>query len=214
MANSPKNRDLGNLHKAVGEAISMWATIELQLHQLFSISLTLVAMQPGGGFSYDNTVTSSVLDSIDGFRGKLLMIDAALAGALGGLDAEADQLLNDWAVERKKINNLHGNRNALAHWRALRIVNADGSIKKFVIQSPTLKGAGGEGATETDVQCWANSFREAANRLAGLVTRLASHRGLQRTHLERAASQIQCCLPDDPTLLEFLKHELTEHLKP
>src|SRR5438045_2371002 len=99
-----ENKDIPLLYETVGVALSNWVRIEIQLHQLFGIGLSLVVMQPGGGFSYDGAITSAVLDSIDGFRAKLLMIDAGLGAALGDLDEEATAILNEWAVERRNIN--------------------------------------------------------------------------------------------------------------
>ena len=212
MNQTPKNKSLDGLYMAVGSAISNWTRIEIQLHQLFTICLAFIPMQCGGGFSINAPGPGAVLDAIDGFRGKLLMIDAAMEAALDGIDAEGVAILNDWSVERKKINALHGNRNALAHWTASRHTNRDGSTKEVRLEPPYYSSDNHQGVRETDVQQWEQCFTEASYRLAVLVERLASHRGLQRKHLEQVASQIRCTYLSDPTLLEFLKHELSGHL--
>lgn len=211
MNQTPKNKSLDGLYRAVGSAISNWTRIEIQLHQLFTICLSFIPMQCGGGFSVNAPAPGAVLDAIDGFRGRLLMIDAAIEAALGALDTEATAILNDWAIERKKINILHGNRNALAHWSASRHTNRDGSTKEVRLEPPYYSSDDHQGVRETDIQQWEQCFTEASYRLAVLVERLASHQGLQRKHLEQVASQIRCTYLTDPTLREFLIQQLSEH---
>ncbi|MBM3562524.1 MAG: hypothetical protein FJX48_05060 [Alphaproteobacteria bacterium] len=208
----PQNRDLPKLYEAVGSAISQWSFIELQLYQVFTVCLTLTAMQPGGGFSVDNRVPNAVLDSIEGFRGKLNMIDAAMLAALKGLDDEAIALLRDWAVLKGKVNDLHWNRNALAHWTGWREAKPDGTTAKAYIAPHPFASNDHPRATKTDIDQWAVRFRETGIKLSELVERLASHQGLQHTHVARVASQVLCTLPGDLRLLESLKQELSGHL--
>lgn len=165
----PQNRDLPKLYEAVGSAISRWAFIELQLYQVFAVCLTLTALQPGGGFSVDNRIPNAVLDSIEGFRGKLNMIDAAMLAALTGLDDQAVVLLRDWAVLRDKVNGLHWNRNALAHWTARREAKADGTTVKAYIAPHPFASNDHPGATKTDIDQWAASFRETGIKLSELA---------------------------------------------
>lgn len=165
-------------------------------------------MQPGGGFSSGNA-PFAVLDAVDGFRAKLLMIDAALSTALNGLDSEAQSILNEWAKERKKVTSLHGNRSSLAHWTVARQV--DFNQRTRVVLRPPIYSSRmhPEGYTETDIRGWEEAFKGAATRLEGLVARLASHQGLQRKFLAQAASQIRCSLPASQPLLEYLECELS-----
>jgi hypothetical protein len=215
MADTPKNSSLDDLYKAVGHAISNWSHVELQLYQIFAIATGLTAMQPGGGYSTNNEIGIAVLDSVDGWRAKLQMVSAALQAALANLDDEARNILNTWAIEQVTINALHGNRSKLAHWRAETIGRPKPQTgTRMVRLAPPFFSKKLNGVWETDIVSWGAEFTEAAKRLSRLAGRLASHRGLQRKFVEQVASQVLCNLPDDPTLLEFLKQQLSGHLKP
>jgi hypothetical protein len=108
--------EIAAMYTAIGSALSNWTRVEIWLYQIFSASLTLTIMQPGGGWSADTRTPTAVPDAIDGFRSKILMIDGALKAALGDLDDEAISILNDWAKESRKVQSLHtGSRNRLAH---------------------------------------------------------------------------------------------------
>lgn len=213
MSDAPKNQDIDRLYTAIGSAISNWTRVEIQLYQLFAISLSMTVMQ-NGGFSIASYTPNAVLDSIDSFRGKLLMIDAALSTALADLDKEATAILNDWAKERHKTNALHRNRSRLAHWSVATKFGFDKGVGGPVLVPPSYSSNGHQGITETDVRDWEKAFSEAANRLSALVARLASHRGLQHKFLRQVASQVRCTLPADATNLEFLKRELEVDPKP
>lgn len=200
------------MHRAVGAALTDWTYIELQLHQIFAVCMSLTAMQPGGGFSADHRIQHAVLDAIDGFRGKLCMIDAALQVALEGLDEDAASILRDWVGLRKKVNALHRNRNALAHWSVCRWANQDGSTLRVVLAPQPYETNQHQGVAETDVGEWGRAFRSTGQRIGVFVERLASHRGLQIRHLANVTGQVRCTLPSDSTLLDFLKRELSDQL--
>lgn len=212
MTDAPKNESLDGLYMSVGRAISNWAAVENQLYQIFSVSTSLIAMQPGGGWSADLTIPSAVLEAIDGFQGKLLMIRAALSAALRDLDADAVGLLADGLAEIDCARTMHGNRNKLAHWTAMAQTHPKTQKKRFALAPPHFSSKDHKGVIETDINQWSDNFIEANQRLSKYVERLASHRGLQYRHLELATSQVQCSLPDDPTLLEHLKQQLSDYL--
>jgi hypothetical protein len=197
---------------SVGRAISNWAAVENQLYQIFNVSTSLVVMQPGGGWSADLTIPSAVLEAIDGFHGKLLMIRSALSAALRDLDATAVGLLADGIAEIDCARALHGKRNKLAHWTATVQTNPGTQKKRFALAPPHFSAKDHKGVIETDINQWSDNFIEANRRLSKYVERLASHRGLQCRHLELATSQVRCTLPDDPTLLEHLKQQLSGYL--
>lgn len=84
------------MYTAIGSALSNWTRVEIQLYQIFGAVHVLTIMQAGGGFSSDMRTPYAVLEAIDGFRAKILMIDSALKSALGDLDDEARGILRDW----------------------------------------------------------------------------------------------------------------------
>lgn len=208
MNKDSKNNSLPEIYQAVGSALSNWTRVETQLYQIFNISLNLVVMQPGGGFSMGGEVPTAVLDSVDGFRAKMEMINAAINSALDGLDEAATGILNDWAKAQTRVNSLHRSRSRLAHWT----VSArwkDGARHKVRLMPPHYSAQEHEGLSETDIAGMERAFIEAQDQLADIAHRLASHSGLQRRFVQLAASQIQCCLPGDPSLLEYLKQQLS-----
>ena len=198
------------MYSAIGSAISNWTRVEIQLYQLFGISLSLTVMQQGG-FSGPSPTATAVLEVIDSFRGKVLMIDAAITEALYPADDDAVEILNLWAKESRGLSSLHGNRSKLAHWTVAQEVR--NMVPYRVILRPpiySMKPAiGHQGFIESDVRGWEKSFIEAAHRLSEVVERLASHQGLQRKFVRQMANQVRIRLPYDPSLLEFAIHELT-----
>jgi hypothetical protein len=212
MSGAPKNESLDALYMAVGRAISKWAAVENQLYHMFAITTSLVAMQPGGGWSADLTIPSAVLEAIDGFQGKLNMIRASLRAALRDLDPAADALLRDGLAEIEAVRALQGNRNKLAHWSAQRATTHPTGKLRPILAPPPFSSNDHQGVVETDIDQWSANFVQANRRLAEYVERLASHRGLQGKHLELTASQVRCTLPSDRTLLERLKQQLSDYL--
>lgn len=202
-----KAEQINAIYTAVGSALSNWTRVEIQLYQIFSAALTLTIMQPGGGYSVGSPTPAAVLDAIDGFRAKILMIDKALTSALSDLDEEAVAILNDWARESRKVTTLHNNsRSRLAHWTVASGF-AEGASVRLI--PPSYSAREHQGITLTDIQQCEVAFIDAQDRLLDIVGRLTSHRGLQRKFLRQVASQVRCTLPGDPTAIEFLKHELS-----
>lgn len=207
MSEPSKAEEIKAIHTAIGSALSNWTRVEIQLYQIFSASLTLTIMQPGGGYSSDARIPVAVLDAIDGFRSKILMIDKALTSALGDLDDTATSILNDWAKEKEKVQRLHtGSRSRLAHWTVASGFPEGAQVR---LVPPSYSTREHQGITLTDIQQCEAAFVEAQNRLISIVERLTSHQGLQRKFLRQVASQVRCTLPGDQTAIEFLKRELS-----
>jgi hypothetical protein len=206
----PKNNSIPGMHEAIGSAISSWTKIENNLYQIFAVCLSLV-IHHNGAFTIETQTPAAVLDAIDGFRGKLRMIDAAIANAIPWHDAESVAIRNDWAAERDRVSGLHTNRNSLAHWTVFQNYNGKGP-NKVILMPPQHGLPTAEGVVRTDVERWQEGFLECAGRLGKIVMRLAEHKALQRRFVQLTANQIRNTLPDDPTLLEYLKQQLSEHL--
>lgn len=208
MVSDHAETNLRALRVAIATGISAWAAVENQLHQLFGIATSLVVMQPGGGYSYDTTVPSAVLDSIDGFYAKILMIDAALTASLTNLDEAAAAIQSDWRAERTRVRALHRNRNRLAHWGAHIRISLETGHEMALLTPPQYSSHQHQGVTQKDIEQWTENFHSENQRLGELAERLASHRGLQERHLARTAEQLRVCLPDDEYLLAFLQGKL------
>lgn len=210
MSVDPKNNSISEMYQAIGCAISQWTRVEIQLYQIFSICLSLTVMQKGGGFSIGSPAPAAVLDAIDGFRPKLMMIDAALRTSLGN-DPESKVILNEWADEKTSVNGLHGNRSKLAHWTVSQHFNHRGP-DRVLLTPPPYSSRQHNGVMRSDVLRWEQNFEDAVARLGRIVERLTRHAVLQRRHVEQMASQVRALLPDDTSLLESLKQQLSDCL--
>lgn len=194
------------MYTAIGSALSNWTRVEIQLYQIFGAAHVLTIMQAGGGFSSDMRTPYAVLDAIDGFRAKILMIDSALESALGDLDEEAHDILNDWAKTAEKVQSLHNKcRNCLAHWTVASGF-AEGAQVRLI--PPPYSKRKHQGVSMTDIRNWEAAFIAAADRLVDIVSRLTSHQGLQRKLVMQTIEQVRIAVPGNSPLMEFLRREL------
>lgn len=200
-----KTEQIEAMYTAIGSALSNWTRVEIQLYQIFGSVHVLTIMQAGGGFSSDMRTPYAVLDAIDGFRAKILMIDSALKSALGDLDDEARGILRDWDKAAKKVKDLHKNRNCLAHWTVASVL-AKGAQVRLI--PPSYSNREHEGVSITDIRNWEPTFLDAADRLMDIVSRLTSHQGLQRKLVMQTIEQVRIAVPGNSPLMEFLRREL------
>lgn len=104
----------------VGEAISEWSFVELSLCNLFTICLTPTSTNPNTDYQpveyTDFQVPTAIFYSVENFRGKLGMLDAALCARVPDSGQQAVDIRNEWSKLREKIRKLSLKRNKLAHW--------------------------------------------------------------------------------------------------
>lgn len=104
----------------VGRAITQWSFVEQTLCNLFTICVTPCPTRPGpdGGFVslIDSEVPTAIFYSIESFRGKLGLVDAALRARIKESGAWAEEIRADWARLHDKTRKLSLKRNYLAHW--------------------------------------------------------------------------------------------------
>ena len=202
-----KTEQIDAIHSAIGSALSNWTRIEIQLYQIFGAVHVLTIMQAGGGFSSDMRTPYAVLDAIDGFRLKILMIDSALKSALGDLDDEARGILRDWAKVAEKVQSLHNTcRNRLAHWTVASGFAEGAQVR---LTPPPYSNRKHQGVSITDIRNGEAAFIAAADRLWDILSRLTSHQGLQRKLALQTVEQVRIALPDNSPLIEFLRRELS-----
>lgn len=105
----------------VGRAISQWSMVELSLCNIFTVCVTSCPSRtaaPDGGFVslMDSNVPTAVFYSVENFRGKLGLVDAALTARVYENGQWAQTIRSDWATLREKVRKLSRKRNELAHW--------------------------------------------------------------------------------------------------
>jgi hypothetical protein len=104
----------------VGRAITEWSFVEQALCNIFVICVTPCPSRPdpeGGRISMlDSAVPTAVFYSVENFRGKLGMVDAALLARVSETGDWAKQIRATWARYQDKTRKLSLKRNRLAHW--------------------------------------------------------------------------------------------------
>lgn len=195
------------MYSAIGSALSNWTRVEIQLYQIFGAVHVLTIMQAGGGFSSDMRTPYAVLDAIDGFRAKILMIDSAIKSALGDLDDEARGILRDWDKQASKVKSLHARcRNRLAHWTVASGFSEGAHVRLI---PPPYSNREHQGVSITDIRDGEEAFIAAADRLVDILSRLTSHQGLQTKLALQMIEQVRIALPGNSPLIELLRRELS-----
>lgn len=122
---SPINADEATeqMFALVGRTITQWSFVEQALCNIFTICVTPCPARLGldGGYTsfLDSQVPEAIFYSIESFRGKLALVDAALLARVSDYGGWADELRNDWARLREKTRKLSHKRNRLAHWTVI-----------------------------------------------------------------------------------------------
>lgn len=167
----------------VGRAITAWSFVELSLCNIFTICVTPcpVRRDPEGGIvsMLDSTVPTNIFYSVENFRGKLGLVDAALQGRVSDHEQWALDVRNDWAKLHDKTRRLSLKRNKLAHWTVVPAFQDDDQFREARLMPPYGSPA------------W---WRETGLRPPGNFLR-----PMQLVHLERAFKLI------DEKLYHFYK---------
>ena len=125
---------------AIGRAITQWSFVEQSLHNIFTVCVTSCPSRPdvNGGFIsiIDGQVPSAVFYSIESFRGKLGLVDAALRARVYDNGAWANKIREDWSKLHDKTRKLSGKRNRLAHWTATPAFQDDDKFHEARLMPP------------------------------------------------------------------------------
>jgi len=104
----------------VGRAITQWSYVEQNLCSIFTICTSHVVPMREGGLHYlDFQVPNAVFYSVENFRSKLGLVDAALINRALGQEPWAVEAREEWAKLQQKVRKLSLKRNRLAHWTVL-----------------------------------------------------------------------------------------------
>lgn len=104
----------------VGRAITQWSFVEERLCSIFTVCTSIVAARPNSGIEYlDSQVPMEIFYSIENFRSKLGLVDAALTSRISMSSPRADDVLVEWGRLKDKTRKLSLKRNKLAHWMVL-----------------------------------------------------------------------------------------------
>jgi hypothetical protein len=107
----------------VGRAITRWSLVEQTLSNIFTLCVAPFGARIGPDDVYisylDHEVPTAIFYSIESFRGKLGLVDAALLARIKDHGTWADNIRSDWARLHDKTRRLSLKRNRLAHWTVL-----------------------------------------------------------------------------------------------
>lgn len=113
----------------VGRTISEWSMVELSLCNIFTVCITPCPAREVNGNAFvsfiDWEVPCAIFYSVENFRGKLSLIDAALTSRIKEQGEWANHLREEWARLREKVRKLSLKRNQLAHWTVAPAIPAD-----------------------------------------------------------------------------------------
>jgi hypothetical protein len=121
MAGDDNGRDpTEQMFALVGRAITQWSFVEAKLCAIYMVCAGTVDARPRGGLEYiDSQVPTAVFYSVENFRGKLALVDAAISNRFIRWMPGAEEIAVDWTKLRDKARKLSLKRNRLAHWTVL-----------------------------------------------------------------------------------------------
>lgn len=123
----------------VGEAISEWSFVEQTLCSVLTICVTSCPAKPekeGTTYTLDGEVTTAIFYSVENFRGKLKMVDAALRTRVRDHEDWGKAVLADWGKLHVKVRNLSLKRNRLAHWTVTPAWHRDEEFVEAALMPP------------------------------------------------------------------------------
>lgn len=189
-----KDKSLGETREMlalVGEAISEWSFVELSLCNLFTICVTPTSSHPDDDAQavvyIDFQVPTAIFYSVENFRSKLRMVDAALEARISGSDERSVELRTDWAALSKKTRKLSLKRNRLAHWTVTPAYYDDGISNPAKLMPPygspgwwseTGSNPPGKHMSSKEVNDIVLAFSELDEKLRSFYKGLASERVL------------------------------------
>lgn len=178
---------------AVGRAITQWSFAEHALCNIFiacsAASSSRIAQDDDddGSTSWiDHQVPTAVFHSVENFRGKLKLIDAALLARVPDYEPWGIELREDWARLREKARKLSLKRNRLAHWTVIPAV-ADETFYDAKLMPPygspgwweeTAFRPAGNSLTRSQVEHLEYAYYLLEIRLRGFWRKLAQSREL------------------------------------
>jgi hypothetical protein len=200
----------------IGKAITNWSFVEEQLCHVFEICAGPVSTRPDGGHWFLDSVPSAVFYSVENFRGKLSLIDAALNARAAGPWDWAQEIRADWARLRDKARKLSLKRNKLAHWTVLPGYDYEGTIPPRLVPpigSPNYYRATGlSGKLTLQLQHLSHlnhAFFLLQQKIRDFTVCLGRREELFDKYVEQLAHQVRSHCHSDPSRAERLERALS-----
>lgn len=203
----------------IGQAITRWSFVEERLCAVFMICTSDVVSDPRGALDFGEcSVPMAVFYSVENFRGKLGLVNAALLAHASGTGDSIVELRADWVRLHEKIRKLSLKRNKLAHYTVLpgydyknetmspRLVPPYGSPAYFRETGPR---PGKKTLHLLHLQHMEQAFFLLEEKIRAFASRLARQEDLFDRYARRLARRIVSHSHDDPTRAERLKLALS-----
>jgi hypothetical protein len=205
------------MYSLVGRAINQWSFLEENLCHIFMVCTGGVIADPEGGMDYSGCgAVADAFYSVENFRGKLALIDAALVEAAPNHFAWGEEVQEEWARLREKARKLSLRRNRIAHCTILPGYDYQTTIPPRLV--PPIGSRGYYRATGLSpakhrltveqVRHLERAFCLLSEKLRDFTYRFARQEGLFDRYVERVALQIDSYSRRDPTRAERLKRAL------
>lgn len=200
----------------IGKAITNWSFVEEQLCHTFEICSSLVPTNTDGGLLIVDPVPRSIFFSIENFRGKLNLIDAALNARAAGPLEWAIETRGCWSKVREKARKLSLRRNKLAHWTVLPGYDYKGTIPPRLV--PPIGSPGYYRATGLNrenviplhnLDHLNNAFYLLQEKLREFNRELVQNEGLFGRYVELMAGQIRSQNHSDQNRAEQIERALS-----
>jgi hypothetical protein len=203
----------------VGQAITEWTFVEERLSNVFMVCFSSVPAYPDSGLSFGNSaVQTAIFFSVENFRGKLGLVDAALMARVYGQEPWEIETRAEWLKLHRKVQRLSRKRNRLAHWTVLpaheyeklhaaRLLPPIGSPAYYREMGIRPKG---DVLSPLHVSHMIKSFRMLSERLYEFAHCLARQEGLTVRYAEQMARLIDTHERMDPKRAALIRHAITQ----
>lgn len=205
----------------IGKAITRWSFVEENLGFIYYVCTSPVACGPKGGLDMSYSyVPMCAFYSLESFRAKLSLVDAALVAWVAAPDDWSKEIRAEWAKLHDKTRKLSLKRNRLAHHTVLpgydgedysvepRLVPPIGSPRYY---RETGLRPGRDTKKPHHVEQLIRAFALLQEKLRAFAEKLAQHEGLFDKYVEQLAGQIWSHSRSDPKRKELIERALSSH---
>lgn len=207
------------MFEAVGKAITRWSFVESELCSIFTICIGDVALLSGGGLDFgDASAETAVFYSVENFRGKLGLVDAALGVYLRLPSGGADDLKHQWEKIGKKVREMSRRRNKIAHYTVLPGHETDQGVISPRLVPPhgspgywreTGSSPGKQTVSLHHLQQLEYAFYLVEQKLSCFARALAAHEGLFDKDVQQLQHRIRAHLRTSQSRSDTLKLALS-----
>jgi hypothetical protein len=207
---------------AVGRAITQWSFVEKDLSVLLGVCIgNAILDEKHGAISYNVWTAMWLFYSIENWRAKLQLVDAAMEAHLKRTSVE-EEIGAEWGRLSGKANKLAGKRNKLAHWFVLPAqrtgTGAEGEPIAPARLCPPYGSPGyyqatglnpsGVTLTEVEVRHIEAALCLLSDKIRAFTRKVAAVKELRDRDARRAFDLLQLDGRLDPLLVEALRRAL------